>query len=91
MIEQKIKELLEQYFSNILNWETNKIYFGNSYQLNLIRFEYSESDKTQFDINSTEKEIQNICNKYSTYYVEPEIRMFEKVVQIKLRYFTRAK
>lgn len=38
MIEIKIKELLEQYFSNISNWETKKIYFGNNYQLELIKF-----------------------------------------------------
>jgi len=90
MIEIKIKELLEQYFSNISNWETKKIYFHDNYQLELIKFEF-ESFNDLFSIYVIEKEIQTICNKYSTYLVEPELKIFEKVVQIKLRYFTRAK
>lgn len=88
MIEIKIKELLETWFTNIQNWETNKIYFNNNYELQLIRFEYGRS----YGLDSLlEKEIQNICNKYSTYYVEPEIRKFDQVIQIQLRYFTRVK
>ena len=88
MIEIKIKELLETWFTNIQNWETNKIYFNNNYELQLIRFEYGRS----YGLDSLlEKEIQNICNKYSTYYVEPEIRKFDQVIQIQLRYFTKVK
>lgn len=91
MIKIKIKELLEEYFTNISNWGTNQIYFGNNYQLELIRFDFDSLDKDKFNIHLTEKEITEICNKYSTYYVEPEIKVFDKTVQIKFRYFTRVK
>lgn len=90
MIETKIKELLEKYFANI-NWETKTIYFGNNYQLELIRFDFDSFDEDKFNIYLTEKEIKEICNKYSSYYVEPDIRMNDKTVQIKFRYFTRVK
>ncbi len=88
MIEIKIKELLEQYFSNISNWETKKIYFGNNYQLELIKFDF---DNVSESLSSNLWKIKEICNKYSTYYVEPEIKMFDKTVQLKFRYFTRVK
>ncbi len=88
MIEIKIKELLEKYFSNISNWETKTIYIGNNRQLELIIFEFDDFYNSSMLI--IEKEIQNICNKYSTYLVEPEIKMSNKTVSIKFRYFTRA-
>lgn len=90
MIELKIKELLEKYFTNISNWETKKIYFHDNYQLELIKFEF-ESFNDLFNIYVIEKEIKNICNKYSNYYIEPEIKMFEETVSIKFRYFNRVK
>lgn len=88
MIEQKIKEHLEQYFSNISNWKTKKIYFNNSYQLELIDFNFDNVDE---NLASLSWNINEICNKYSTYYIEPEIKMSNKTVSIKFRYFTRVK
>lgn len=90
MIELKIKELLEQYFSNISNWETKQIYFHDNYQLESIKFDF-ETFNDLFNIYVIEKEIKNICNKYSNYYIEPEIKIFEETLQIKFRYFTRVK
>lgn len=89
MIEQKIKELLEQYFSNISNWETKKIYFHNNYQLELIKFDFDDikSEKLSFIL----WKIIEICKKYSNYYIEPDIKMSNKTVSIKFRYFTRVK
>ncbi len=87
MIEIKIKELLEQYFSNISNWETKKIYFGNNYQLELIKFDFDEVNTLSFIL----WKIIEICNKYSTYLIEPEIKISNKTVSIKFRYFTRVK
>ena len=88
MIEQKIKELLEQYFSNISNWETKKIYFHNNYQLESIKFDFYEN---YAELSSLFLSIKEICNKYSTYYVETDIRRLNKTVSIKFRYFTRVK
>ena len=84
MIEQKIKEYLEKYFSNISNWETKKIYFGNNYQLQLIKFDFNSFWSS---ISLLKNEIKEICNKYSTYYIEPEIKMSNKTISIKFRYF----
>ena len=91
MIEIKIKELLEQYFLNISNYEIKRIYFGNNYQTELIRFDFDNFDINLDYCSIVGKEIQNICNKYSTYLVEPEIKVSDKTVQIKFRYFTRVK
>lgn len=87
MIEQKIKELLEQYFSNISNWETKKIYFHNNYQLEVIKFDFEKVKTFSFIL----WKMIEICNKYSTYLIEPEIKMSNKTVSIKFRYFTRVK
>lgn len=88
MIERKIKELLEQYFSNISNWETKKIYFHNNYQLELIKFEYATTLGSPYLL---EDSIKEICNKNSNYYVEPKLSYFVNTVLIKFRYFTRVK
>lgn len=91
MIEQKIKELLEQYFSNISNWETKKIYFNGSYQLELIKFDFDKCDINIFNSYRIEKEIKEICNESLKYYIELDIKMSNKTVSIKFRYFTRVK
>ncbi len=86
MIETKIKELLEKYFSNISNYGVKRIYFGNNYQTELIMFDF---DNVNEDLSLILWNIKEICNKYSSYYIEPEIKMFEETARIKFRYFTR--
>ena len=84
MIEQKIKEHLEKYFSNISNWETE--YFSNSCGrwLNLIKFSFTE--KVKFDelvLNTILKKLRLLYYIHeSCYMTDPIIQKYDNIIQI---------